>query len=164
MADLLKRLRSWLASLEPRERRMLVIAMLVLAVFIPYQFIWSPLQSGLTDLESRVARQQAALQAMQALAAEARRLKQQGVAAGSLAAGQSLLTVTDASARQQLGSAVENVREEGEGVRVQLKNAAFDDVMRWLDAMQQRYGAVASEISIDRQASGRISGRVVLIH
>lgn len=164
MRGLVDKLRHWLGSLEPRERRLVLVAAAALIVFLPYQFIWSPLQNGIEDLETRVARERRDLAAMQSLALEVQRLRQQGAVAGTLAAGQSLLTVTDASARQQLGVAVENVREEGEGVRVQLRNAPFDDVMRWLDAMQQRYGAVVSEISIDRQDAGRISGRVVLSH
>ncbi len=162
MREWIDRMRHWFAALEPRERRMVIAAAVFLAVFLPWQFVWTPLQDGLAQLEESVARKRQDLAAMQGLAAEVRRLRQQGVVSGGLAPGQSLLTVTDSSARQQLGAAVANVREEGEGVRVQFKNAPFDEIMRWLDGMQQRYGAMVSELSVDREAAGRISGRVVL--
>ena len=163
MNRLISELRTWYEGLNTRERRLVLAVAIVIGVFIPYQLIWEPFQSSVDDMEERVTAKRKELADVQRMGQEVQQLRAQSGVRARPAGRQPLLTMADSTARRQLAGAVENVKEEGsDGVRVQLKNARFDDVMRWLDGLQTTQGVVVREISVNRQAPGQVSGRVIL--
>lgn len=79
--------------------------------------------------------------------------------------GQSLLGVADQSAKSgNLGPAMKRIEPEGQhSARVWLEQAAFDDLMLWLQGLKRDYGIHAADIVIERQeAAGRVNARITL--
>jgi general secretion pathway protein M len=157
-------MREWLAGLAPRERIIVYAAAALLAVILVYTIVVQPLYSKYDSLVSSVAQQRETLQWMQQNALTVSQLKGAKPAAEGLA-GRSLLSVTDAAARSaKLASALKRIEPEGsDAVRVWLDDAAFDDVVGWLEVMSNRYGADVDTITLERaQAAGRVNVRLTL--
>ena len=103
---------------------------------------------------------------MQQAAAEAKQLR--GGASASGGGGdehRSLLALVDQTAKQsQLAQAVKRIQPDGQDVvRVNLEQASFDDVVKWLGNLQRVYGVSVVDAAIDRQTdAGRINARLTL--
>jgi general secretion pathway protein M len=154
--------KEWFTSLAPRERAMVSIAAVVVALALVYAVAWGPLASSVARLQQSVEEQQALKQWMQQSAAEVNQLR--GVV-GTAADHRSLLAVVDQTSKQsQLGPAVKRIEPDGqELVRVTLEQASFDDIMTWLGTLQRGFGVSVADVSIDRQAdSGRVNARITL--
>jgi len=154
--------KEWFTSLAPRERAMVSIAAVVVALALVYAVAWNPLTASVSRLQQSVEEQQALKQWMQQAAAEVNQLRG---AAGASDDHRSLLAVVDQTSKQsQLGPAVKRIEPDGqELVRVSLEQASFDDMMSWLGSLQRSFGVSVADVSIDRQAaSGRVNARITL--
>jgi general secretion pathway protein M len=154
--------KEWFTSLAPRERAMVSIAAVVVALALVYAVAWGPLASSVSRLQQSVEEQQVLKQWMQESAAEVNRLR--GVA-GASDDHRSLLAVVDQTSKQsQLGPAVKRIEPDGQDlVRVSLEQASFDDMVTWLGNLQRNFGVSIADVSIDRQAdSGRVNARLTL--
>ncbi|MBF0192820.1 MAG: type II secretion system protein M [Magnetococcales bacterium] len=162
-----------LASLAPRERRVVVGGGLVLVALLVEMWVIEP---GLEWLEGRrrvVAEKSATLAWMKNAAQEVTRLKAAGLASqpsaaggnGATGGGESLLALADRTARERgLGGALRRVEPEGSGrVRLWFEKVTFEGLMGWLSELDSRHGARAENITLDREESpGQVSSRVVL--
>lgn len=133
-------------GLQPRERLVLAGGAAALLLLLLYAAVWDPYQAHVARLEESIARQHADLDWMRGAATQVRALRKQTPTRA--ASGQSLLALSDTTARAQgLASAVKRVQPEGQnGVRVWLEQAAFDDVMRWLQVLTTRHGVQVSAL------------------
>ena len=80
------------------------------------------------------------------------------------ASGQSLLSLVDRTAKSgRLGTALKRVQPDGdEKVGVWLEAANFDDLVRWLAALETRHGVrVVSSVFQALEASGSVDARLV---
>ena len=155
-------MKEWFTSLAPRERAMVSIAAVVVALALVYAVAWGPLASSVSRLQHSVEEQQALKQWMQQSAAEVKQLRG---AAGAANDHRSLLAVVDQTSKQsQLGPAVKRIEPDGqELVRVSLERASFDDMVTWLGSLHRSFGVSVADVSIDRQAdSGRVNARITL--
>ena len=155
-------MKEWFTSLAPRERAMVSIAAVVVALAWVSAVAWNPLTASVSRLQQSVEEQQALKQWMQQAAAEVNQLRG---AAGASDDHRSLLAVVDQTSKQsQLGPAVKRIEPDGqELVRVSLEQASFDDMMSWLGSLQRSFGVSVADVSIDRQAaSGRVNARITL--
>lgn len=158
---MIEKIKHYLEQLNERERTAVIAAAVALALFIPYQFIWSPFRHSLNELESRVEQQQKDLVWMQDRVAEARELTR---ATGNQAGGaQPVYGVIESTARQRFGGDI-RVQQEGKGgVRVQIKNSGFDDVMLWLDDLYYQHHVNVKELTIDRESGvGRVNANILI--
>ena len=163
MNRLFSDLRNWFDGLNTRERRLVVGMAIAIGVYLPYQLVWVSFQTGVSEMEQRVTAKRKELTDIQRMAQEVQQLRGRSGARVRPGGRQPLLTLADSTARRQLAGAVENVKEEGkQGVRVQLKNASFDTVMRWLDGLQTAQGVLVREINVTQEATGLVSGKVIL--
>ena len=156
-------MKAWFDALAPRERIMVSIAVVVVALLLVYAAAWSPLASSVTSLRESVDEQQSLKQWMQQSAAEVNRLR--STAGGGAGDRRSLLAVVDQTSKQsQLAPAVKRIEPDGqELVRVSLEQAAFDDLVTWLGNLQRSFGVSVADVSIERQAdSGRVNVRLTL--
>ena len=156
-------MKAWFDALAPRERIMVSIAVVVVALLLVYAAAWSPLASSVTSLRESVDEQQSLKQWMQQSAAEVNRLR--STVGGGAGDRRSLLAVVDQTSKQsQLAPAVKRIEPDGqELVRVSLEQAAFDDLVTWLGNLQRSFGVSVADVSIERQAdSGRVNVRLTL--
>lgn len=156
-------LRQHWEQMQPRERRMLAGGGAATVLLLLYALLWDPFQADLAQLEERVAAQRGTLAWMQGAAAEARALRG---SARPTNGSRSLLALADETAKShQLGEAVKRVQPDGQHtVRVWLEGAAFDDVLRWLDALSGNHGVKIAGLNVERIAAspGRVNARVAL--
>lgn len=157
-------MKDWFNGLAPRERLMVSVAAVIVALALIYAAAWSPLASSVVRLENSVEEQQALKQWMQQSAAEVNQLRNSSGATGA-SGHRSLLAVVDQTSKQsQLAPAVKRIEPDGqELVRVTLEQASFDDMVKWLGGLQRSSAVSVEDISIERQAeSGRVNVRLTL--
>ncbi len=156
-------MKAWWFGLQASERRTLMIAAPLLFIILIYFAGWEPLQQDITALQKHVTEQRAVKSWMQQSAAEVKQLR--GSTSSSQRNGRSLLAVVDQTTKQaRLGSSVKRLEPAGsDSVKVMLEEASFDDMMAWLQSLEQSQGLTVATISIDRQAaSGRVNARLTL--
>ena len=153
-------------QLSLREKRLVIITAIVVAVTLVYFMIWEPIQDGIQTSRVRVNAQTNTLQLIREQAAEAKQLRATKSRAGADAkGGGSLLVIIERTAQQKnLKSSLQKVQPEGQdGVRVWVENATFDQLIDWLALLENKNTIYVSEIIIERQKEpGRINSRILL--
>ncbi len=150
--------------LDSRQRRLIVLAAVVVLGALFYVQVWEPLAEARSAERERVAHQQALLEWLRAVAPVAERMREQGGTARSLG-DRSLLGVADETARAAgLAGALNRIEPAGEGqVRVWLDGADFVATMGWLQSLSLDYPIEVTRLGVDRgQASGRVNVRLTL--
>lgn len=158
-------MKEWYESLDQRERLMVGIAAVVVAIGLFMMAIWHPLSSRQADLQGQLDEARDLMSYVQQAAATAKTAG--GGRRGPRQQGRerSLLSLVDETTRQRgLKEAVKRIQPEGEStVRIWLEQAPFDDVVRWLDELNQRYGIQLSNGNLDREEKvGTIKARLTL--
>jgi len=157
-------MKSWFNGLEANERRMLIVGGGLLAVMFLYMGIWEPLTNKVETLRVSTTEQTALLAWMRSSAQEVKQLRGRGNQQAKPASGQSLLSLVDRTAKSgRLGTALKRVQPDGdEKVGVWLEAANFDDLVRWLAALETRHGVrVVSSVFQALEASGSVDARLV---
>jgi len=145
----MNKLRAWYAGLQQRERRMVAVGGVVVAVLILVLGILLPLQSAVSSAVKGNETKREDLKWMQANASEIRAAGNQ-VAADT---GEAPVVLVDRVGREAgLGSALRGTQPNGTGVRVQLEAASFDILVTWLATLDERYGLAIESITVDRAA------------
>ena len=158
--------RKW-RELSGRERRMVVLTAVVLFAVLFYLLVWTPVSTGIDETRRKVAAQEKQLRELQAMAAEVRRLRGSGKAAGASRLKGSLLGTIQASAeRKGLGGTLKKVQpsgQDGRSVILWMENAPFDVMVDWLGLLNRQYGVQVTEITVERRDEpGRVNSRMVL--
>lgn len=151
------------ANLQPRERHTLLGGGIALGLLMLYTLLVDPMQQELKRLEQSVESQQQTLEWMQQAASEVKQLQRTSPGAKSFS-GQSLMSVIDASARSTgLAGAIKQLKPEGQGVKVRLEGAAFDDMLRWLGQLNAKQGISVTGLVMEHLPQpGRVNASVVL--
>jgi general secretion pathway protein M len=159
-------MKAWLDSLAARERVMVMAGAVVLALFLLYALIWSPVRSGYLELQESVVGQRDTLVWMQQSAQQLAQLKRSRGAVASGLGGQSLLALADRTARADgLGDALKRVEPEGSSnVKVWLEGASFDVTVGWLASLSKKYGVNIDTVTLERvsETAGRVNARLTL--
>jgi general secretion pathway protein M len=156
-------MKEWFASLEVRERRLVIGGAATLLVLSIYFLGWEPFINGLHSLQESTQRKQLDLAKMQNIATEIKQLQATQSTPVQFSSGQSLLGVIDRSAKtKQLGDSVKRVQPDGTSkARVWLENAKFDVVIGWLEELESRYGVSVDTISLEKQeVEGLVDARI----
>jgi len=156
---------AWLQKLSPRDRRVLAIGSVAVAIMIGWAFVWYPLARGRAQLQMRVEQERADLAWMRASGGELASLRSKGARGQIDRQGKSLFALADVSARGAgLASALKRVEPTGpKSVRVNLENASFDALIDWIDALSRDYAVQTTDLSADRvDGIGLVNARVVL--
>jgi general secretion pathway protein M len=148
MNKLQDKARAWYAGLQERERRMVTIGGVTVAVLVLVLGILLPLQSAVSSAVKSNETKREDLAWMRLNAPEIR-------AAGQLPAdtGEAPVVLVDRVGREAgLASALRGTQPNGTGVRVQLEAAPFDTLVTWLATLDERYGFAIETITVDRAA------------
>ncbi len=158
-------MKQWFSQLKQSERRTVIAGGVALVVILFYFLAWQPFAHHLKQLRQGAQDQQVQLTWMRQAAREVQQLRALMPASGRLPPGQSLLAVVDQTARSGgLGPAMKRIEPEGQSTtRVWLEQAAFDDLIQWLQNLKRDYGIYAADIVIERQETpGRVNARLTL--
>ncbi len=157
-------MKEWLASLEQRERHLVISGAVLLGLMLIYIVVWEPLTNTVDNLRVSTTEQASTLQWMQQAAQEVKKLRGSGSKRAKSTGGQSLLSVIDRTAKSgRLGVSLKRVQPDGEKrVRVWMEAANFDDVMRWLVLLNTRHGvSIENSVFEVKQEPGRVDARLV---
>jgi general secretion pathway protein M len=145
----LEKLKAWYTNLQERERRLVLIGSVALAVLILAGGVLLPLESAVSAAEKRTEIRREDLAWMHENAAEL-------AAAGTTqfnTSGEAPVVVVDRVGREVgLGTALRGTQPSGTGVRVQLEAAPFDTLVNWIATLDQRDGLSIDSITVDRAA------------
>lgn len=152
-----------LARLNPRERRLVLLALVVALLFLGWLLLWRPLAAARDTLRGQVAQSAAELawmrQSLPAVAGSAQ------APTPRVDDGRSLLARVDAGARDAgLGEALLRVEPVSTSeVRVSFGGADFDTLAAWLETFTVAHGATVTELSVQRvQGVGLVDARLAL--
>lgn len=158
-------MRRWFESLEARERLFVALAAGVLVVAVFWLAVWMPLDRGQQSLASSVDQWRQSL-------AELRRLKGrmgsgETTTGAPVDANRSLVLIVDSTLREHgLYSALQRSQPgSGNDIRIELRDAAFDDLVLWLGDVSSRYGLqvqTASFLTASEENNGRVNSTVTL--
>jgi general secretion pathway protein M len=148
-----------LDTLSERERRMLLIGAVLIALLLVYLVF--QLDSSVSSAHKRIQRKQEDLSWIQTAAPEI-------TAAGPVGSnsGESLLVIVDRSARESgLGTALAGSEPSGPGgLSVRLQKASFDTLIMWLSRLSQQNGIRVDSASIDTAGSAGVVNAAIVLH
>ena len=145
------------ATREKTDRIVIVAILALIVGSLIWLLVWQPVNSWASSSQERHLRSDTLLQWMQANEQAARK-------AGGTRSGPSsnvgVMRVTTTTA-DQAGLSLTRIQPENSGgVSVVLQKQPFNDVMRWLDLLQEKEGIRIVQASIDADAiSGRVNAR-----
>ena len=148
-----------LDSLSERDRRILLIGGVLLAVLLVYILI--QLDSNVSKAHKRINQKVEDLAWIQSAAPEIMAAAPVG---GS--SGQSLLVIVDRSAREAgLGAALAGSEPNGPGaLSVRLAKAPFDTLVTWLGRLAQQNGVRVDSASIDNAGTPGLVNAAIVLH
>jgi general secretion pathway protein M len=154
----MNKLRTWFGGLQQREKRVVIIGAVALALIVLVGGILMPLQSAVSRAVEGQESKREDLDWMRVNASEVR-------AAGLLLpaeTGEAPVVVVDRVGREAgLASALRGTAPSPTGVRVQLEAAPFDTMVTWLDTLDRRYGLAIESITVDRNpAPGMVNANI----
>ncbi len=157
-------MKAWWNRLQTRERILLGVAALVVALTLLWTLIWEPLAASRQALRDELAAQQALLDWLERIEPQVEQLRRQDRGERSLE-GRSALAVVDQSARAAgLAGALKRI-EPGAGgeIRVSFEQAAFVELMSWLETLIRTRPLVVTRFDVSRgNQPGRADSLVVL--
>ncbi|HYW93905.1 MAG TPA: type II secretion system protein M [Gammaproteobacteria bacterium] len=156
-------MRGWWEQLARREQLFLLGGAIVTALLLGYLALWQPLQGSLKDARARRETLEGNLQDMQRIASEVRALRARAHRRKQAAGGNLLSEANNTATGLGLGGALTRVQPQGDKrLRVWFKQAAFNDLLEWLQKMQAQ-GISVAEVSINRRNQpGLVDARITL--
>jgi general secretion pathway protein M len=150
-------------ALEPRERRVLTIGIIVLAAFLFYILLWSRMQSDLARLRVSVPKDQARLSVMRVQAMQVSQLRAQG-ATGRAQGGNILSVIEQTATTRGLKQSITRMEPEGaNNVRLNLDSVSFNALAAWLSDLQKQNGIRVDNATLESlPAPGMVRARLLL--
>ncbi|VAW53497.1 hypothetical protein MNBD_GAMMA07-326 [hydrothermal vent metagenome] len=156
--ELLAPLRLKLEELEPRERLIVIVGSILLALMMFYLIIWEPITSRYDHQQLQYSSQRQLYSWMQDAGTEIRSLSISGGKNKSRFRNHSISSLADRSAATSgVKSSIEKMTQSKKGVKINLKSANFDRIVIWLNDLETKYGINASKVKIE---TSKIKGAV----
>ncbi len=153
-APILLKVSQWYQGLPEREQKIFYWLGVLLAVALVFSLIWAPAEKAKTEAEKKLQKELSLHQWMQD---NAHKVKGRSHAAAS--SDGSLLGTINESARKHTISLTRFEPDGDTGVRIWLENAVFDNVMAWVQDLEQQ-GVLMSQFNADREEQGKASFRM----
>lgn len=156
-------MKDWFEGLAPREQILVALAGALTVVVLVYLAVWLPLERANDRLETRVESQRELVTELRQLRGRIAAPSAGGPSASS--GGQSLVVVVDSTVRQRgLGTALKRSQPlDGNSIRVNFENVAFDALAEWLGQLASRHGIEIGAASFSSRAeAGRVDATLTL--
>ncbi len=138
-------MKDWFAGRNQREQMSLLVLGFALGLYLVYMLVWSPLAERRAELELQNRGVAQSLQRVDAMVSEILRLREGGAAS---TAGRNLTAlVNQSTSRHNLQVSRLQPNSRGD-IQVRLENALFDDLLAWLDDVENREGLLVTEVAI----------------
>jgi len=150
--------KEWFAALNQREQLSLVLLAFALGMYLLYMLAWVPLAERRDQLVVQNQDTARSLQRVDAMVSEISRLRAGG---GALSTQRNLTAlVNQSTSRHSLQVSRLQPNSRGD-IQVRLENAVFDDLVAWLDEVENREGLLVTEVAITRTGEvGRVNASI----
>lgn len=151
-------MKEWFAGLNQREQMSLLLLGFAVGLYLLYTVAWAPLDEKRTQLALQNQGVAQSLQRVDAMVSEITSLREGG---GTDAAARNLAALVNQSTGRH-GLQVNRLQPNSRGdIQVRLENAAFDDLLAWLDDIENREGLLVTEVAITRSGTaGRVNASI----
>ena len=151
-------MKEWFAGLSQREQLSLLVLGIALALYLLYMVAWAPLAERRSELAVQNEAVAQSLQRVDAMVSEIIRLREGG---GASASRRNLTSLVNQSTGRH-GLQVSRLQPNSRGdIQVRLENAVFDDLVAWLDEVENRERLLVTEIAITRTGNvGRVNATI----
>ena len=151
-------MKEWFAGLNQREQLSLLVLGIALALYLLYMVAWAPLAERRSELAVQNEAVAQSLQRVDAMVSEIIRLREGG---GASASRRNLTSLVNQSTGRH-GLQVSRLQPNSRGdIQVRMENAVFDDLVAWLDEVENRERLLVTEIAITRTGNvGRVNATI----
>jgi len=152
-------------ELQPRERLIVAVGAVVLALTLIYVALWEPAANARAKQAAALADQRALAERLETIGATVQKARASGVGAIQ-GRDQSLLTLIDQQGKSpELGKAPARLQPEGDTeVKVWFEDVPFDALVRWMATLESRYGVQIVGAEIERRATaGLVNARLTVV-
>ena len=151
-------MKEWFAGLNQREQLSLLVLGIALALYLLYMVAWAPLAERRSELAVQNEAVAQSLQRVDAMVSEIIRLREGG---GASASRRNLTSLVNQSTGRH-GLQVSRLQPNSRGdIQVRLENAVFDDLVAWLDEVENRERLLVTESAITRTGNvGRVNATI----
>lgn len=161
MNQQLEAIRLWHSSLPERDKKLLIAISTLLIITVFYLMVWEPLHEG-RELQLNKNKTQRETHAwMLSAASEANKLKRTGTNISTSRQPISLIlenTAKIAGLKQHINK-IESAGKNG--ARIKIDSASFDQLMIWLNTLEQKHGVIITTASIERNDNNEsVSARI----
>lgn len=156
-------MRAWWESRAPRERLILIIALLALGAMLYFLIIWEPIIKAGQAQALYKQDQQELNQWLRQISPQIQQLRR--LNGKQPASRGSVLSVADSTAKADgLAAAIKRMQPDGDQtVRVWLENAPFNTLVAWLQKLEKDQGIHISDLNINQDDSpGHVKARLTL--
>lgn len=141
---------SWLNSLSSRERALVVYGSIAVALVLLWLLVLKPLYDNKIKLDKAIVQQKKTLATMQNQSIEIKQLQQQETIQPKNNSNQNPQQLIERSLQTwRLKTVLERMQSQGTGVRLILKNANADRVMRFLHELENTHSLSITNMAID---------------
>jgi len=142
---------SWFNSLSPREQALVSYGSIAVLAILVWLLAIKPLYNNQIKLKKAIEIQKASLATMQKQRIEIKELQQQKTVAPKTTGNQNPQQLIDRSLQTwRLKTVLERMQSQGSnGVRLILKNANADRVMRFLHELESKHSLTIDNMAID---------------
>lgn len=161
MKQQLELFNNWYSSLTLRDRNLFVVTITLLTITLFYLLIWEPAHQGRDQQQQKLKSQQDTYAWMQSAADEVKSFK--GAGTRKAPSNQPITLVLENSAKiSGLKQHINKIESSGKnGARVKIDSASFDQLLVWLNTLEQQHGVTITTASIDRNdTAGTVSARL----
>ena len=148
----------WYDALRPRETRLVQIACVLLLFVFSYFGMWQPAESFRNFEVSRLQREMAGFEWMQANEGNARNRSSNPMGSSDI----NLANVSNTAERFQVPLVRIQSVPSG-GISIQIQEQKFNNLLGLLDSLQNEYGMRVTSVSIDKSGEGLVNARISLI-
>jgi type II secretory pathway component PulM len=152
-------LKEWFSGLNQREQLSVVALGCALVLYLLYMLAWRPLAERREQLAVQNTSVAQSLQRVDAMVSEIIRLRDSG---GANTTSQRNLTALVNQSTSRHALQVSRLQPNSRGdIQVRLENAVFDDLLAWLDELENREGLLVAEVAITQSGTtGRVNATV----
>lgn len=151
----------WYHGLPTRDRRLLLATVSMLIITLFYLVVWEPMHQSYALERNKLQAQHTIHAWMQSASSEAIELKRSG--ARNVPTNQPITLVLENSAKVSgLKPYINKIESSGKnGARVKIDSTSFDQLLVWLNTLEQQHGVTITTANIERhEKSGAVSARL----
>ncbi len=137
-------MKAWWQQLNRREQRLVASMGIVFLVFIFYSAIWQPINDGLIEAKSKLAKQQQLLTWVQENTALFQQAKR---SAGNVKPNGSISSIANRSAKNYKLT-ITRMQPQGDDLQVWLDSTPFTQLLFWLEHLANNEGLQVKAIDL----------------